>query len=107
MNNDPFITPFPEESLDPKDVDCIKQLDIDKLLAMKASHLEKLTHDFDESYAKIVMSIAKNPQEQRKLLDALKKAFDSLDETTLYSFLMDRILNDLYLFINIKKKCSI
>ena len=77
MNNDPFITPFPEESLDPKDVDCIKQLDIDKLLAMKASHLEKLTHDFDESYAKIVMSIAKNPQEQRKLLDALKKAFDS------------------------------
>ena len=69
--------PNPEEPLVPKDVVSIKQLDINNLLAMKASHLEKLTHNFDERYAKIVMSKAKNPQEQRKILDALKKAFDS------------------------------
>ena len=66
-----------ETPLDMKDVSRIRKMDTQRLMQLEARYIGMLTHDFDERYSRLVVAKGNTPEEKRKLLDALKKAFDN------------------------------
>lgn len=78
-NNTPIPAPFPLETpLDPKDVARIQRLSVQQIEQMEARHIARLTHDFDERYARMIVEKGNSPAEEKKLLAALRKAFDTM-----------------------------
>ena len=80
LNNTPIPAPM-YEPLDAKDVARIQRLSGQQIVEMEARHLMRLTHDFDERYARLVVEKGNNSIDQGKLLKALKDAFDNIHIT--------------------------
>ena len=66
--------------IDKKDIARIQQMSGKQLVHLEARHLMRLTHDFDESYARLIVEKGNNPTEQGLLLTALKEAFEEIHQ---------------------------
>ena len=73
--SDPFFTPEP---IDPKDVARIQRLSGQQIEQMEKQHIARITHDFDERYARMIVEKGNSPAEEKKLLVALRTAFDTM-----------------------------
>ncbi len=81
-NNIPIPAPFPKVTpLDLKDVARIQRLSGQQIEQMEAQHIARLTHDFDERYARMIVEKGNSPAEEQMLLAALEKAFDAIHIT--------------------------
>ena len=64
------------EPLDKKTTDRIERLSPQQIVELEPKYIKTLTCDFDERYARLILSKVTNIGNQRKLLDSIKKGFD-------------------------------
>lgn len=67
-----------EIALDAKSVNRIKNTTIKNIIEMEAKHLQRLSHDFDERYARLIITKGKIVSDQNKILEALRDAFEEI-----------------------------
>ena len=65
-----------DEPLDKKTIDRIERLSLQQIVALESKYFKVLTCDFDERYARLILSKVTDIGDQRKLLDAIRKGFD-------------------------------
>ena len=63
---------------DAKTVERIKRLSPQQITDLEPRHIKKLTHDFEEQYARMIVEKVSSPQDQAQLLYVLKKTFNDL-----------------------------
>ena len=64
------------EPLDKKTTDRIERLSPQQIVELEPKYIKALTCDFDERYARLILSKVTNISDQRLLLDAIRNGFD-------------------------------
>ena len=62
-------------ALDKKTLDRINRLSCQQILELKVKYIKMLTCDFDERYARLVVSKGSTSKQQKEMLDVIEKSF--------------------------------